>query len=244
MRKVLVLCSVLILFGVSAFAQPGKKPWTEWSQKDAEKVLNDSSWGQTQTEGGSDRPSTSVITSTASSGNSGRDLASSGESGVPKASQAVRYRVRFLTAKPIREAFARSIFLSQPNAGKEFADQLQAFVDRDFGSYLVVALSADSEDARMAAGELRTLGKLTTEALKEKVYLERKDGTRLPLSDYRAPIGDGMGAKLVFDRNRDGQPFLTEQSDTVRFVMELSSKVKLNVKFKVATMMYGGRLEY
>ena len=43
-----------LLLGVAllatAFAQKEKKPWTEWSQKDAEKVLNKSGWGQMQTE--------------------------------------------------------------------------------------------------------------------------------------------------------------------------------------------------
>ena len=52
MRRVLFTCSILILLAASVSAQK-LKPWTEWTAKDAEKVLNDSAWGQTQTEGNS-----------------------------------------------------------------------------------------------------------------------------------------------------------------------------------------------
>jgi len=44
-----------------------KKPWTEWTKKDVEKTLNDSAWGQTQSEGSdsSSSTSTSAITQVA-----------------------------------------------------------------------------------------------------------------------------------------------------------------------------------
>src|SRR5260370_41338601 len=37
------------LFAVTISAQKSK-PWTEWSKKDAERMLNESPWGQTQTD--------------------------------------------------------------------------------------------------------------------------------------------------------------------------------------------------
>jgi hypothetical protein len=62
--KILFACSILVVFAVSAAAQK-TKPWTEWSAKDADKVLNDSGWGQTQTEGETSEPSqTSAISQT------------------------------------------------------------------------------------------------------------------------------------------------------------------------------------
>ena len=50
MRRVLFSSLLLALCACSAFAQK-TKPWTEWSEKEAAKILNDSPWGQTQTEG-------------------------------------------------------------------------------------------------------------------------------------------------------------------------------------------------
>src|SRR5947208_8294955 len=138
-----LLLTLAVSFNV-ALAQEKSKPWTEWSKKDAEKILNDSAWGQTQTVESSDSSSTSAVTRTQGAGN--ESVSRSGQSGENLAPKSVSYRARFLTAKPVREAFARLVVLSQPNAGKELADQLQGFIDRDFGKYLVVAFTVDSSD--------------------------------------------------------------------------------------------------
>jgi hypothetical protein len=239
MKKVFSTCLIFVMFVSMAFAQKSK-PWTEWSKKDVEKMLNDSGWGQTQTTGESEPVNTTVITATTA----GTPLQRSGESGEPKVSKAINYRARFLTAKPIRKAFARMVLLSQQNPSKELSEQLQAFIDRDFGNFLVVAVNVDSQDSRAMNAALQAFNKLTVDALKEKAYLERKDGKRLLLADYKAPVADGMGGKFVFSRTLDGLPFLTEESEYVRFVVELNDKLKLNIKFKVSNMIYDGKLEY
>jgi hypothetical protein len=83
----------------------------------------------------------------------------------------------------------------------------------------------------------------TTEALQNTVYLERKDGKKLFLMDYRPPVEDGMGAKFVFKRVVDGQPFLSE-NDNVRFVAQMNEKMKLDTRYKLSNMLYDGKLEY
>ena len=90
---------------------------------------------------------------------------------------------------------------------------------------------------------MRAFTAATTDALKQNVYLERKDGKKLYLMDYRAPTQDGMGAKFVFQRVIDGQPFLS-QSDSVRFIAQFSDKMKLNTKYNLSEMLYEGKLEY
>lgn len=237
MKRIISTCLILALCAVSVLAQKSK-PWTEWSKKDAEKILNDSAWGQTQTEGGSESGSTSAITSVAA------PLQRTGESGEAKISKAINYRVRFITAKPVREAFARMVLLSRENPEKELSEQLQGFIDRDFGDYLVLGVNVDSQDTRVMGMAQQILSKLTMETLKEKAYLERKDGKRLFIKDYKAPVADGMGGKFIFSRTLDGQPFLTEESDNVRFVVEFNEKTKLNMKFKISSMIYNGKLEY
>jgi hypothetical protein len=227
---------------VSAISAQEGKNWTEWSKKDAEKMLNDSGWAQTQTERQAEQADTTVITAT----QSGRNQADrKGESPETLGQRSpMHIRVRLLTAKPIREAFSRLVIASQPSSNKELEGQLQGFIDRDFGNYLVVAIVVDSDDKKMAAASMAGLTKLTAELLKDKVYIERKDGKKLALVDYKAPIADNLGAKLIFERTSDGQPFLTEDAESVKFVAELSPKMKVNVKFKVASMAYKGRLEY
>jgi len=241
MRSLVFLCSLFFLFGGLAVAQDGPKPWIEWSKKEAEKMLNGSAWGQTQTERGPDPTDTQVTTAT-QGGRGATDK--KGESGETMGPKVTNYRVRLLTAKPIREAFARLVVLSQENATKEFTDQMQGFVDRDFGDFLVITLSIEGSDAKATAAAMKGLSRLTAEMIKEKAYLERKDGKRAAFLDYKAPIADNLGAKFVFSRTLDGQPFLNEGSESLRFFVELSEQSKLNVKFKVSTMMYGGKLEY
>ncbi len=80
--------------------------------------------------------------------------------------------------------------------------------------------------------------------LKNNTYLERGDGKRLFLTDYRAPISDGLGAKFVFPRRVDGKPFITPDAGEVRFFTEVGEKVRLNQRFKISEMMYDGRLEF
>lgn len=242
--RVIAACFVVILLVSAGLAQK-QKPWTEWTKKDIEKTLNDSAWGQTQSEGGEQQPSssTSAITQVAAPGAAERDIRRTGESGEGKPSTVVKYRVRFLSAKPIRAAFARMVLLSRTEADEKLARDLQNFVDRDFSDYIVVSVSLEVGDQKMAAPLMRAFSTATNEALQKNVYLERKDGKKLYLMEYRAPIDDGMGAKFIFPRTVEGQPFLSE-NDNVRFIAQVNEKVKLNTRYKLSDMLYEGKLEY
>lgn len=244
MRRVIFTSLLLAFCACSTFAQK-TKPWTELSEKEAAKILNDSPWGQTQTEGEDSRPEqTSAITQVAAPRSADRQMQREGEAPETKPSRVVKFRMRFLSAKPVRAAFAKFVLLKKGEADEGLATQLQGFVDRDFGDYVVVAVMAEAADPRIVGPMMQLLTSATTDVLKEKVYLERKDGKRLTLADYRPPGPDGMGAKFVFMRTLEGQPFLTAESDNVRFFAQFNEKMKLNVKYKVSDMMYDGKLEY
>ena len=242
--KVLSACLVVIVVASLVLAQK-QKPWTEWTRKDVDKTLNDSAWGQTQTEGQdqSNSSSSGAITQVAAPRAADRDLSRSGESSETKSSRTVKYHVRFLSAKPVRAAFARMVLLAKAQPDEALTGQLQAFIDRDFADYIVVSVGVEVADQKMAAPLLRAFSVATAEALRENVYLERKDGKKLFLMEYRAPVEDGMGAKFVFPRLVEGKPFLSE-NDTVRFVAQLNEKMKLSTKYKLSDMLYDGKLEY
>ena len=246
MTRSICVCFVLVLFASGIQAQQAKR-WTEWSKKEVEKTLNDSAWGQTQTEGSNARQSeqTSAITPTTAARREDSSVTSAArvESGETKPSTLVKYHVRFLSAKPVREAFARQVLLTQQQPNEELTGQLQAFVDRSFADYIVVSVGVEVGDEKMAMPVMRAFTAATTDSLQKTVYLERKDGKKLFLMEYRAPTQDGMGAKFVFQRVVDGQPFLS-QNDSVRFVAELSDRMKLNTKYKLGEMLYDGKLEY
>ena len=246
MRKVVSACLVALMLACVAVAQK-QKPWTEWTKKDVDKTLNDSAWGQTQSEGGSASSSASAdqgaVTQVLQGRAGDRALSRQGESGEGKPVNYVKYHVRFLSAKPVRAAFARLVLLSKTQPDEALTTQLQGFIDRDFSEYIVVSVSVEVGDQKMAGPIMAAFSNANAEALQKTVYLERKDGKKLFLMDYRPPVEDGMGAKFVFKRVVDGQPFLGE-NDSVRFVAQMNEKMKLDTRYKLSNMLYDGKLEY
>jgi hypothetical protein len=166
------------------------------------------------------------------------------ESGEKNTPGVVKYRVRLLSAKPVRKAFAKLILSKQTNPTEELTNELQGFVDRDFKDYIVVSVNVETTNKKVGGPLAVAFSKATTETLKENSYLERKDGKRLALFEYRTPANDGLGAKYVFLRTSEGKEFLNAEASALRFVSQLNEKVKLSVRFKPAEMMYEGKLEY
>lgn len=236
----IVLLIVLVLTGPVS-AQKKMKPWTEWSKKDAEKILNDSPWGQTQI-----ITDTSEMTysPTVSQTTADRSVSSSRvERGAVNQEVYVKYRIRFLSAKPIRQAFARLIEIEQKTPSPQLSEQLRGFVDRNFEEYIVVAVGFESNDQRFSGPVMQEINSAVAGTLKNNTYLERRDGKRLFLMEYKAPISDGLGAKFVFPRMIDGEPFITPDSGEVRFFSEMGKNVKLNMRFKISDMTFEGRFE-
>jgi hypothetical protein len=233
------------------------KPWTDWSEKDAKKILDNSAWGQTQT----DTDTTQMVyTPTTSSTQTSVE-------GVTNQATSTNYHIRFLSSKPIREALARLAELQTKGA----AAQMQSFVQRNFDDFIVISVAFDSKDGRYSGTVLQAFNSGNLGVLKNKVYLERRDGKRLFLIDYKQPIADGLGAKFIFPRMEDGKPFITGDTGEIRFyaevpcgdrtdtdvvqtagsrldpklnTMAITNVIKLNMKFKVNEMMYDGKLDY
>ena len=242
-----LLCAALIIVSsVGTLSAQQTKPWSEWSKKDVEKTLNDSPWAQTQTETDTAEmnysPTISKTTNARKEDTRITDAANV-ESGAKNSAMSVKFRIRLLSAKPIREAFARMVLSAQQSPTPDLTQQLQGFVDRDFSEYVVVAVTVEASDQRYSAPIAQAFTGATADTLKTNTYLERKDGKRLFLMDYRPPASDGMGAKFVFARTVDGKTFISE-GDSVRFVSEFNDKLKLNARYKTSDMTYNGKLEY
>ncbi len=239
-----VLLVLLLTFTTSSIGQKRSKPWQEWSKKDAESILNESPWGKTQTETDiSEMMFRPQGAPDARSGTSNADPLRDERGGASNQATTVKYRIRFLSAKPIRQAFARVIALDQQSEDPRTKTYMNDFVDRQFDRWIAVTVGFESRDQRYSAVALRAFAGATTESLKNKTYLERKDGKRVFLHMYQAPSSDGLGAKFIFERIVDERRFLNQESGEVRFVSEVG-KLKLDMRFKVVDMMYDGQLEY
>lgn len=227
MKTLLVLAGVVLLVSTFAAAQ---KPWSEWDKKEVDKILNGSAWGQTQTE-----TDTSQMTFRPTT-----DKEPLSVDGARNQSVDLKYRIRMFSAKPVREAFARSVMMANPTVKPE---QLKNFIDSDYSEMIVVAVAVESADRRYLGPANQRFAVATTETLKNSAYIERGDGKRLFIDEYARPTTDGTGAKFVFPRVVDGKPWLGP-GDHLRFVADLGGGTKVSWRFNLSDMMYSGKLEY
>jgi len=247
--------TILVTLPLITIAQKKDRSWMELPKKEAERTLTNSPWSQVQVDTdvseqffSPTRPGTSgvgqpgasrgTVTTQQSINNNRADRGALNES------ISVSYRISFLSSRPVRQALARMILAAEREPNDQLVSQLQAFVERDFSPYIAIAVMVSSTDGRFSGPALQAINSATTASLKTKAFLERQDGKRLFIQQYNAPIQDNLGAKFIFPRVVDGEPFLNSTSGTVRFYVEFNDSFKLNMRYKVADMIYDQKLEY
>ena len=233
-----------LLLGVAliqtSFAQQDKKPWTEWSQKDAEKILNKSGWGQMQTDTDTDEM---FFRPTHASPRAPNAVERTVE-GATNQSTNVSYGIRFFSARPVRQAFMRMIQLQKKNLEPEVLERMKNFAEVEAKDSIIIAVTTEGTDKRSLGRVMEIINSGVTGTLKNTTYLERSDGKRLFLQEYVPPGRDGFGARFIFPRTVDQAPFIGTEFSEVRFVSEFDPTVKLNKRFKLADMLLDGKLEY
>lgn len=234
----LIVAILLIgLVGSGVSAQKTAKPWTEWSEREAKNMLDDSAWVRMQAnEENLNRASLSTLPSQL-------DLLNWDQFGLMSVMSCKIY-IRLLSAQPIRQAFARMVELKQKNPSPDLRQQLQAFVDRKFDDWIVVAVDYEPGEKGDPAFLRKAFADATTDSLKNVTYLQVRGGKRLALQEYKAPINDGLGAKFIFPRTLDGKQFLTADSSELHFYTEMAKFIRVNSRFKVTEMRRDGALEY
>ncbi len=220
----------LLALALTATGQVDKKPYNEWNEKEAMKILNDSAWSQTQT------------TTDATTGVARTDSSQSRIAEIIN----INYRVRFFSAKPVRQAFSRMIALQQQGKmNDQLAAQLKALADAEFPDYVIVTVLVDSTTPSPKVQQATAaLYKFTTADLKNTTYLVTKSGQRIFLQEYQPPRKDGFGARFIFPRLVDNEPYLNANSGELAFHTELPGITILNTRYKVKDMLFGGKLEY
>lgn len=239
------LLALLLLAAVAvetAIGQKQAKSWKDWSRADAEKVLNNSAWGQLQVDTDLSEmfftPTTDSRTSRAPNANSRL------EQGATNQETKMQYGIRFFSARPVRQAFMRIIQLKKKDLEPDVIERMNNFAELPSTDSIIIAVTIEGTDKRSLGKAMQIISSAATGALKNTTYLERNDGKRLFLEEYVPPGKDGFGARFIFPRIVDERPFLTPEIQDVRFVSEFGPTIKLNMRFKVADMMVDGKLEY
>lgn len=230
---------LLLLAMTAATAQKKDQPWTDWSKKDAEKMLAESAWAQTQI----DTDTSELFYSPTANAGSSRTNAERSVVGAVNSAVDVKFHVRFLSARPIRQALARIVEL-QRTPPPEVIARLHSFAELKSTDSIIVTLSFESPDQRYSGAVMQEFNSAITATMKNDSYLERSDGKRLFLEEYVAPGKDGFGARFIFMREVNGQPFIDANSGEVRFHAQYPNGLKIDRRFKVANMVYAGALEY
>ena len=242
-RFVTCLGFAVALTVTTSVSQKKDKKWTEWSKKEAQKILDESPWGQTQT----DTDTSQMFYSPTSDPRLGARQTSTTDSriaeGATNQSVNVKYHVRLFSARPIRQALARLIMLEN-NPPADVASRLQNFADVKSDSSIIVTVLYESNDQRAGNAIMQAFNGAITATLKNNVYLQRGDGKQLFLEEYVPPGKDGFGARFIFLRNPGEKPFIDNSSGELRFYAEFPKVAKIDRRFKVAEMIYQGELEY
>jgi len=241
-----VVCCLMFICGlfVAAFAvaqQQDDIAWTKWSKKDAEKILSNSPWAQNQV----DTDTSEMFFSPTSDPNISRKTANDQarlEGGATNQSINVKYVIRFFSARPVRRALVRLIELqSSPSA--EVKERMHNFANVKATDSIIVTLSVESTDQRSERAVMQIINSAVTGTLKNDAYLER-NGKRQFLEEYVPPGKDGFGARFIFLRLMDEQPFIADNTGEVRFYVKFPNGPKIDRRFKLSEMIYNGELEY
>jgi len=238
-RRVLCLTvpGLLLVVSLATQAQWDKKKYTEWSEKETTKLLNDSPWGKTQT---FDSPAVNFRGPTTGKQGTGNQTSTA-----PPDALHVFFRVRLLSAKPVRQAFSRLIELKQKGGVQgEQAEQLKQFASGEILESIVIAVSSDAQDAGANVQQANALLRRDQAQFKNTVFLEIKGGKRIFMQEFKPMGADGFGARFIFQRMVDGKPFITPESEEIHFVAPLDDTYRIDRRFKLKEMMFEGKLEY
>lgn len=238
----LVLLAIVITTGTS-FGQKKEKKWTDWSKKETEKMLNDSPWAQTQNDTDTSEMFYSPTNDPRLGGNVTSTTGARIAEGAVNSAVTITFHVRFYSARPVRQALARQLILQQ-SPPPDVVAKLQNFAELKSPDSIIITVTFDAPDQRYSNSVMQAFNSAVTATLKNNTYLERSDGKRLFLEEYVPPGKDGFGARFIFLRAPNGQPFIENNNGEIHFFAQFPRSGRIDRRFKLANMMFNGELEY
>jgi hypothetical protein len=242
-----VISAACSLFALILYAGPKDfweaKPYTDWSAKEVEKLLRkDSPWTRTLLEnapatavniGGTESPTKGGGTGDlgGAGGGGSKGGAGRGSSGGGAAAPAPGEVFITWNSRPIREALARQMMLTNPSVTQQQLDQIVNYKPQFF-EFLVMGLPLGrGRDAEAQLAKFKT-----------DTCLQKKNQEKIPLANIVTPRAPNQPTTLQFAREVDGKPTLTAEDQEVTLVIRIGEHV-YKYKFKFADMMVKGQLE-
>ena len=220
--------SLLVFFAVSLMAaNVWQKPWTEWSDKDVNKVLTDSPWVKSASISMSFPGGDQAQLSARGGGGGGRGGGPQGDGGGFGGGPSLQIVAHFDSALPVRQALVKRKF----GAEAEKSADAQKVLSEEPKSYEIV-LSGPMGMYVMGPPDA------VKQRLIEATSLSAKSGTIKPTDVQVSKPGRQMDVLFVFPRDK---PFTVDDQE-VDFTTKLGTN-NLKYKFKLKDMVVNGKLE-
>lgn len=188
---------------IAADGRTASNAFLKWSQAEAVEVLNRSPWSRTVT-------FTRVVP--------GIGSGVSGEKEIYNA-----FYVRFLSARPIREAYTRIQLikygydkLSQGDRSR-FSTLIEDRVAQDYRDWVVVVVSFRSNDPNQESVVRKYFASQTSGTLMNRAFLSTDRFPQVRLEAYYPPGEEEVGARFVFPRSIEGAEILSKEDNQIVF---------------------------
>jgi hypothetical protein len=228
--KSLLLTLLFPFLAFSATSWTTLSPFHQWSLDRTIKLLNDSPWARQETY-------TRVL--------QGVGSGISGEKEIYNT-----FYVRFLSARPVREAYARIQQIQHgydkmPEEKRRQFEQTQLpNLNMDVSKWIVLSVGFRSNDPNEESTLRHFFQSETVETLKTKAFLSTSSFPQVELSAYFPQQEESIGAKFVFPREINGIPVVTK--DCRKVTLELlgvpGTNARLCTTFDVQPMVVGNQL--
>ncbi|MGH9341098.1 MAG: hypothetical protein ACRD1R_16250 [Acidobacteriota bacterium] len=201
----LLLCTLVFAHGSDT------DDFRNWTLEQALEILNDSAWARHQTD-------TEVIAEIGSGVDGEKEIYS-------------RYFVRFLSARPVRQAYARvgQILNDYDSLSRQKRREVDALFQESLGldmeDWIVIAVSFRSNDRRLEQRVRNSLQAQTSDTMKRLAYLSTERFPQLEIAAYYPAIEDAVGAKFVFPSRVNGIPVISSEDESLAFELELPGRV-------------------
>jgi hypothetical protein len=223
------LCILIVSLSNAAGSGFTGEPFHKWSLDTAVKVLNSSPWAKQET-------FTRVIGGVGSGVSGEKEIYST-------------FYLRFLSARPIREAYARVQQIQHgydrmsPEERHAFERLQQQNLDLNSSEWIVVSVSFRSNDPNQENTVRNFFRNQTVNTLKNKVYLSTPLLSQVEIIDYFPPREESIGAKFVFPRTVNGIQVISPDCSHITIeLLGIASVPDFRSTFAVRQMLVDGQL--
>jgi len=227
------------------------KPYTQWTQKEVDKMLKNSPWskeiaigsapiapsetaGEGAAGGAGDMSGEGAM---GGGGGGGRGSRRGGQSPNEPNPTMSSITVSWF-ARPVREAMAQRNLLG-PEPQKDAVDKLLKYENPFYSLWVYGYPGGGGRGARGARGGR---GGDAMQQLRQETFLRKKNKEKIPVAGVMMPSGRGQALILQFAKQQDGRPTLTLEDREVELMLKVGGST-YHIKFKLADMVINKQLE-